>query len=80
MSPTRSVPVPLCRFLLWRGTTVVFWGIVWAVATVTVVTAVPLVIGYGITGAAAAMVAGGLASFLVMTFVLARELRRVDAA
>jgi|GEM_PF-6952549 len=46
MSPTCSVPVPLCRFLMRRGTTVVFWGIVWAAVTLTVVTAVPLVLGY----------------------------------
>ncbi|MCH7750651.1 MAG: hypothetical protein IH898_00635 [Planctomycetes bacterium] len=44
----------------------VFWGIVWAVVTVTV--------------AAAAMVADGPASFLVVTSVLARDLRQVDAA
>jgi hypothetical protein len=46
---------------------------------VTVVTAVPLVLGYGITGAESATVAGGLASFLVMISVLARDLRQVDA-
>ena len=44
----------------------------------TVVAAKPLVLGYGSTGAAAATVAGGLASFLVVSTVLARELRRVD--
>ncbi len=89
MSPTRSVPVHLCHFLLLRrGTALVCWGMAWAVVTVTVaaatflvtvVTAVPLVLGYGITGAESVTVAGGLASFLVMISVLARDLRQVDA-
>lgn len=46
----------------------------------TIGLAFPLIRAYGIAGAAAALVAGAVASLVVMTGVLARELRRVDTA
>ncbi len=45
----------------------------------TVVLAVPLINAYGITGAAGAILGGSLASVVVMTAVLSRELRTLDA-
>ncbi len=50
-----------------------------ATFAVTVVSAIPLVLAYGITGAAIAMVAGSLASFVVMTAILRYELRQISA-
>lgn len=46
----------------------------------TIGLAFPLIRAFGIAGAAAALVAGAVSSLIVMTWVLARALRRVDTA
>lgn len=56
-----------------------FWG-EGATFLATIIPAYPFISAFGITGAAGAMLTGALASLVVMTTVLLRELRRVDIA